>query len=163
MSSGKSRLCQWVDGALHWGAQRSWITGLRSHSQCEVVLGIETQVLKVVCFVGLVLDYRISYMLHKCSVTGLQSHPGGKVFGKHSTEFLSLIGPGTMQKGQSGLEEKIQHTPPWNIRAQLAHESLWKNKGSFDYTSAGKWHGQNSFTVPQISFRKKCFFLLPRQ
>lgn len=47
--------------------------------------GIQTQVLRVVCLVGLVLDNRVSYMLHKCFATGLQPHPGGKVFGKHST------------------------------------------------------------------------------
>lgn len=47
--------------------------------------GIQTRVLNVVCFVGLVLDNGVSYVLHKCSATGLQPHPGGKVFGKHST------------------------------------------------------------------------------
>lgn len=159
MSSGKSRLWQWVVRALHWGAQRSWVTGLRSHSQCEVVLGFRLRYLTLFALWGWCWTTGSPTCFTNALPLGCSPILGERYSGNILQEFLSPIDPGTVQKGESGLEEKSQHTPPWNTRAQLAYESLGKNKGSFDYMSAGKWHGQNSFTVSQISFRKKKMFL----
>lgn len=118
--------------------------------------GIQTQGLKVVCFVGLGMESRASYMLHKCSATGLQPHPGGKVFGEHSTRLHLSHSPWnnagrTVRAGREESTHQHHETKGHNL---LMYESLWKNKSSFDYTPAVKWHGQNSLIVPQISFRK---------
>lgn len=164
MSSGKSRLCQWVDRALHWGAQRSWITGLRSHSQCEVVLGFRLRYLRVVCFVGLVLDNRVSYMLHKCFTTGLQPHPGGKVFGKHSTWVpLSHRPWNNAEKTVRAGREEPTH-PHHETQGHNLPMSPWgKTKAVLTLHQQGNDMTKIVLLFLKFLSEKKCFLLVPRQ